>query len=272
MQECGETGMKKPWALVTGASDGIGVEFAKLLAARGYNLVLVARREATLQEVAARMTADYAIESRVVPCDLAVPGAARDLHRSVAELGIGVDFLVNNAGLLRNGFFHEIELQGQEDMIQVNVSALMSLTHLYANDMLVRGGGHILNVASTAAFLGIPQQNVYAATKAFVLPFSIALHDEMRARGGQVVVTALCPGYTDTKMLDNPEQGPKLEVPKASVLEPGFVAEQGIEGCLAGRAMVIPGLANRLAMPLLQALPRTWVTRAVGMFYRKAQS
>ena len=264
--------MTKTWALVTGASDGIGVEFAKLLAARGYNLVLVARREARLQEVAARMTADHGVECRVVPCDLAVPGAARDLHSRVAELGVSVDFLVNNAGLLSNGYFHEIDLQRQEDMIQVNVAALTSLTHLYVNDMLARGGGHVLNVASTAAFLGIPQQNVYAATKAFVLPFSLALHDELRSKGGRVVVTALCPGYTDTKMLDNPEQGPKLEVPKASVLAADFVAKEGIEGCLAGEAMVIPGLANRITMPLVQALPRTWVTRAVGFFYRKAQS
>lgn len=264
--------MNRKWALVTGASDGIGVEFAKLLAARGWNLVLVARRQAKLQEVADRMTADHGVDCRVVPCDLAVPGAARELHRRVARLGVAIDLLVNNAGLLSNGFFHEIDLGRQEDMVQLNVSALVSLTHLYANDMLARGGGHILNVASTAAFLGIPQQNVYAATKAFVLPFSLALHDEMRALGGQVVVTALCPGYTDTRMLDNPEQGAKLEVPQASVLAADYVAKEGLDGCLAGDAMVIPGLANRIAMPLVQALPRTWVTRVVGHFYRRAQS
>lgn len=262
--------MKKQWALVTGASDGIGVEFAKLLAARGCNLVLVARREALLQEVASRMTAEHGVDCLVVPCDLAAPGAARDLHRRVAQLGVAVDFLVNNAGLLSNGFFHEIDLERQEAMIQVNVSALVSLSHLYANDMLARGGGHILNVASTAAFLGIPLENVYAATKAFVLSFSIALHDEMRGKGSGVVVTALCPGYTDTKMLDNPAQGLKLELPKASVLAADFVAKEGIEACLAGEAMVIPGLANRLAMPLVQALPKTLVTRLIGLFNRRS--
>ena len=96
--------------------------------------------------------------------------------------------------------------------------------------------------------------------------------DVLRAKGGQVVVTALCPGYTDTKMLDNPEQGPKLEVPKGSVLAADFVAAEGIEGCLAGEAMVIPGLANRIGMPLVQCLPKIWVTRLVGTFYRRAQS
>lgn len=264
--------MTKPWALVTGASDGIGVEFAGLLAARGYDLVLVARREARLREVANRLAAAHGADSRVVPCDLSAPKAAEDLHRRVAELGIAVDFLVNNAGLLSNGYFDEASRSRQEDMLQVNIVALTSLTHLFVGDMLRRGRGHILNVASTAAFLAIPQQNVYAATKAYVLSFSLALHDELRAKGGQVVVTALCPGYTDTKMLDNPEQGPKLEVPKSSVLAADFVAAEGIEGCLAGKAMVIPGLANRIGMPLVQCLPKTWVTRLVGTFYRRNQS
>ncbi len=264
--------MKRPWALVTGASDGIGVEFCRELAARGHDLVLVARREELLHEVAGRMAREHGIATRVVPCDLARPRAAEDLHRRVVGEGIEVDFLVNNAGLLFNGFFDEIELGKQEDLLAVNVVALTALTHLFLRDMLARGRGRILNVASTAAWLGIPQQNVYAASKAYVVSFTLALEDEVRSKARGVSVTALCPSYTRTKMLDNPAQGRKLSVPDALVLDPAQVAREGIEGALRGRPLVMPGVSNRFAMSLLQALPRTWVTRLAGTLYRRGQA
>ncbi len=263
--------MARPWALVTGASDGIGVEFCKVLAARGYSLVLVARREQKLQEVAAALTAAHGVACQVVPCDLAQPQAAQELHRKTGALGIAVDFLVNNAGLLHNGYFDESDLGRQEALLAVNVSALTSLAHLFVQDMLARGRGRILNVSSTAAWMGIPQQSVYAASKAYVLSFSLALSDEMRAKKSGVAVTAVCASYTDTKMLDNPEQGKKLTVPRALVLRPDFVAEAGVKACLRGTPMVIPGLGNRIGMALLQCLPRTWVTRVFGALYRKGQ-
>ncbi|MFM7736837.1 MAG: SDR family NAD(P)-dependent oxidoreductase [Alphaproteobacteria bacterium] len=264
--------MKRPWALVTGASDGIGVEFCRELAGRGHDLVLVARREGLLHEVADRVAREHGASTRVIPCDLAKPGAARDLHRRVVADGIEVDFLVNNAGLLFNGPFDEIDLGKQEDLLAVNVVALTALTHLFLRDMLARGRGRILNVASTAAWLGIPQQNVYAASKAYVVSFTLALEDEVRAKGRGVSVTALCPSYTRTKMLDNPEQGRKLSVPDALVLDPVQVAREGIDGALRGRAMVMPGVSNRVAMSLLQAFPRTWVTRLAGALYRRGQA
>jgi len=264
--------MTGSWALVTGASDGIGVEFCTGLAARGYNLALAARREQKLHEVAASLSAEWGIASRVIPCDLAKPHAAQELHRQTSDLGIAVDFLVNNAGLLQNGYFDEIDLGKQEELLAVNVVALTALTHLFLQDMLARGRGHILNVASTAGWVGIPQQNVYAASKAYVISFSLALADELRAKRSGVGVTVLCPSYTRTKMLDNPEQGPKLTVPEALVLEPEVVARDGIDACLRGRPIVIPGLGNRLGMPLLQCLPRVWVTRLFGVLYRKGQS
>jgi uncharacterized protein len=260
------------WALVTGASDGIGVEFCKRLAARGYNLVLVARREQTLHAVAAGLSAAHGVAVRVIPCDLATPRAAQELHRKAGELGITVDFLVNNAGLLHNGSFDAIDLEKQEELLAVNVVALTALTHLFLRDMLARNRGHMLNVASTAAWIGTPQQNVYAASKAYVVSFSLALADELRAKRSGVTVTVLCPSYTRTKMLDNPAQGPKLTVPEALVLEPEVVAEAGIDACLRGKPLVIPGLGNRLAMPVLQCLPRVWVTRLFGILYRKGQS
>ncbi len=267
-----EDDMKRPWALVTGASDGIGIEFCKDLAARGHDLVLVARREPQLRETAALVEKAHGGATRTIPCDLSLPRAAEGLHRSVVEAGIEVDFLVNNAGLLCNGYFDEIDLGRQEAMLAVNVVALTSLTHLFLRDMLARGRGHILNVASAAAWLGLPQQNVYAASKAYVASFTLALDDEVRAKRRGVGVTVLCPSYTRTKMLDNPEQGRKLRVPEAMILDPGVVAREGIEGCLRGKAIVMPGLSNRVGMSLLQALPRTLVTRLAGTLYRRGQA
>jgi len=260
------------WALVTGASDGIGVEFCKLLAARGYNLVLVARREHLLHAVAAELSAAHDVAARVIPCDLAQPGAAHELYRTVHGLGIPVDFLVNNAGLLFNGYFDEIDLRKQEELLAVNVVALTALAHLFAQDMLARRRGHILNVGSTAAWIGIPQQNVYSASKAYVVSFSLALNDELRAKRSGVTVTVLCPGYTRTKMLDNPEQGRKLAIPESLVLDPRMVAQDGIEACLRGKPIAIPGFGSRLSTYLMQCLPRVWVTRVFGRFYRKGQA
>jgi short-subunit dehydrogenase len=263
---------RNPWALVTGASDGIGVEFCKLLAARGWNLILVARREQKLREVASSLRAAHGVACETIPCDLAEPQAAQALHRRTKDLGIEVDLLVNNAGLLHNGFFDEIDLARQEAMLTVNIVALTSLTHLYLNDMLARGRGRILNISSTAAWIGIPQQNVYAASKAYVLSFTLALADEVRAKNRGVSVTAVCPSYTATKMLDNPEQGGKLAIPKSQILPAELVAREGIEGCLKGTVIVIPGRANRIGMAVIQRLPRVWVTRLFGKMYRKGMA
>lgn len=263
--------MTVEWALVTGASEGIGLECGRALAARGYNLVLVARREAALREVAAALGAAHGVDTRVIACDLARPGAAQSLYEQTRALGIAVDVLVNNAGLLQNGFFDEIELAKQEDLLAVNVVALTALAHLFAQEMLARGRGRILNVASTAAWLGLPQQGVYAASKAYVLSLSLALGDELRAKGRGVTATVLCPSYTRTKMLDNPAQGKTLTIPASMILEPEVVARQGIDGCLRGQAMVIPGFSNRIAMALVQCLPRVWVSRLFGALYRKGQ-
>lgn len=256
-------------ALVTGASDGIGREFCRVLAARGFNLVLVARREDRLQAVARELQARHGVVCHVVPCDLARPQAAQGLSRTLAERGIQVDFLVNNAGLLFNGDFDRIELHKQEDLLALNVVALTALTHLMLAGMIARGHGHILNVASTAAWMGIPRQNVYAASKGYVLPFTLALAGEMRARATGVRVTALCPSYTDTRMLDNPQQGPRLTVPRFMTLRPDVVAALGVAACMAGRPLAIPGWSNRLAMALLQVLPRPWLTQIVGRLYRR---
>lgn len=258
-----------PQALVTGASDGIGLEFCKILAERGYDLILVARRQQLLDAAGRQLSADYGVGCEVIVSDLSLPEAAQKLFNTAQERELRVDFLINNAGLLQNGFFTDIDLQRQEQMMSVNMLALTSLTHLYANDMLSRGGGHILNVSSLAAATPIPNQNVYAASKAYVLAFSQALANELKAVNSAVSVTALCPGFTATKMMDNPDQGARLSIP-SMLLQPACeVAQQGIDACLAGRSKWVPGLANRLTGWVAAVLPNALLLPAVGDFYRK---
>ena len=255
-------------ALVTGASDGIGLEFSDILAARGYDLVLVARREDKLNEVSAKLSEKYGINCTVMAADLSVPQAAETLFQRTCEQNLQIDFLVNNAGLLHNGVFTELSLAEQERMITVNVLALTSLSHLYANDMATRKKGYILNLASLAAWMAIPNQNVYAATKAYVLSFTQALADEMKAANNGVVVSALCPGYTATKMMDNPDQGAKLHTAPNMMMSAKDVAEAGIKGCLAGKSAVVPGVANKMTAAITRLFSKTLLTKLVGSFYR----
>ena len=255
-------------ALVTGASDGIGLEFSDVLAARGYDLVLVARREDKLNEVSAKLSEKYGVNSIVIAADLSVPQAAQTLFQRTCEQNLQIDFLVNNAGLLHNGAFTELSLAEQERMITVNVLALTSLSHLYANDMATRKKGYILNLASLAAWMAIPNQNVYAATKAYVLSFTQALANEMKAANNGVVVSALCPGYTATKMMDNPDQGAKLRIAPNMMMSAKDVAEAGIKGCLVGKSAIVPGVANKITAAITRLFSKTLLTKLVGSFYR----
>ena len=255
-------------ALVTGASDGIGLEFSDILAARGYDLVLVARREDKLNEVSAKLSEKYGVNCIVIAADLSVPQAAQTLFQRTCEQNLQIDFLVNNAGLLHNGAFTELSLDEQERMITVNVLALTSLSHLYANDMATRKKGYILNLASLAAWMAIPNQNVYAATKAYVLSFTQALANEMKAANNGVVVSALCPGYTATKMMDNPDQGAKLRIAPNMMMSAKDVAEAGIKGCLVGKSAIVPGVANKITAAITRLFSKTLLTKLVGSFYR----
>ncbi len=256
-------------ALVTGASDGIGLEFCKILASRGYDLILVARRQEVLEKIADNLAAKHGVGCYVISCDLAKPQAAKDLFQMTLDQNLQVDFLINNAGLLHNGFFTELDLGAQEEMMTVNMLALTSLTHLFANDMASRQGGNILNVASLAAWMPIPNQNIYAATKAFVLSFTQALHNELKAAGTGVNVTALCPGYTATKMMDNPDQGAKLSIPAGMMQSAQQVAEQGIDACLKGKATLVPGLSNRMTTWITHLFSKMALAKTAGSFYRK---
>ena len=256
-------------ALVTGASDGIGLEFANILGARGYDLILVARREDKLNSIATTLIQEHGVNCTVIVADLSQPQAAQQLFQNTQSNNLRVDFLVNNAGLLHNGFFTELDINAQERMITVNILALTSLTHLYANDMSARKSGHILNVASLAGWMPIPNQNVYAATKSYVLSFTQALADELNATGNGVVVSALCPGYTATKMMDNPDQGATLRIPSSMMMSAKDVAEIGIKACLSGKDIVVPGLANKLTTIITRLFSKSLITKVFGSFYRK---
>ena len=256
-------------ALVTGASEGIGAEFAKILANLGYDLILVARSEDKLNQLADRLSSEFEVNSAVIVADLSKANAAQDLFQNVEEHRLQVDFLINNAGLLQNGFFTKLSLKKQEAMISVNVMALTSLTHLFANKMALQGSGHILNVASLAGWMGIPNQNVYAASKAYVVSFSQALSNEMIAANSGVQVTALCPGYTATKMMDNPDQGATLRIPSSMMMSAKDVAEIGIKACFAGKDIVVPGLANKLTTIITRLFSKSLLIKIFGSFYRK---
>ena len=192
-------------ALVTGASAGIGEEIARVHAEQGGDLILVARRQDRLDALAASIAQEHGVRVDVIAMDLSKTGAAKRLYTKVQEMGLVVDVLVNNAGLGAHGSFHESDLKRQTQMLQVNITALTELTHLFVQDMVDRGAGRILNVGSTAGFLPGPLQAVYYATKAYVNSFSQAIANELEGTG--VTVTVLCPGPVATEFQEVADLG-----------------------------------------------------------------
>jgi short-subunit dehydrogenase len=256
-------------ALVTGASAGIGCALARVFAAAGHDLVLVARREGILDELAAELEAAAGVTVRVKALDLARPESPAELSRWTREEGVRVECLVNNAGFGLLGDFAGLDRERQLEMVRLNVLTLTDLTHRYLEEMLERGRGRILNVASTAAFQAGPAMAVYYATKAYVLHFSEALAEETRGTG--VTVTTLCPGPTESEFHDRAgiAPGSPLHRFRASV-EP--VARRGYRGMMRGKAIVVPGFANRMGTLLVRLVPRLVVRRAVGAIQRKLRA
>jgi short-subunit dehydrogenase len=229
-------------ALITGASGGLGQEFAKQLAARGFDVVLVGRDTAALETLAQEIRAAGRM-ARACAADLSHADGAQRLADSLARDGITVDLLVNNAGFGGFGAFSETDLRAETDMIAVNVTALTALTKLLLPGMLARKRGRILNVASTAAFQPGPFMAVYYATKAYVLSFSLALREELRGTG--VTVTSLCPGPTRTGFAAAARLD-KSHLFDSRVMDAAPVVRAGIAGCMRGKAEVIPGFTNRI--------------------------
>ena len=248
--------------LVTGASSGIGLALAETFAREGHDLILVARRKPELDTLAARCAQRHRVATHVLPMDLLAPDAPAELEERLADLP-PVDVLVNNAGVMDMGSFAEIDVEAHERLLQLNAVVLVSLTRRLLPGMIARGRGRILNVSSTSSFQPVPGLALYAASKALVLSLSESLSEELRGSG--VTVTALCPGLTKTDMLDGAQddhEGIRL-VPGFLISDVEAVARDGYEACIAGRAVVVPGIANRVGASLVQLQPR-WLVRAVG--------
>lgn len=244
-------------ALVTGASGGIGLEFAKLLARDGYDLALVARSGEALQSVAAELGTQFGIHVETVALDLATPDAAAELFARVPAC----DVLINNAGFANNGKFAKMNEPAMLQELQLDVVTLTRLCRLYLPGMLQRRGGKILNLASTAGFLPGPNMAVYYASKAYVISFSQALAEEVRGTG--VTVTVLCPGATATGFQQRAgvESTLLFKLPMGNAAK---VARAGIEGMTRGKDVVIPGITNNLVALASKLAPRRLLVKISG--------
>lgn len=250
-----------PVALITGASAGLGRELARLFAADAHHVVLVARREDRLRELARELEESFGDCATCIAADLAEPGAARALAAELEERGLRVDTLVNNAGFGYVGDFVDEPLENVEDMTRLNIGALTELTRLLLPPMKERGRGRVLNVASVASYMPGPRMAVYFATKAYVLSFSDALGQELKGSG--VSVSALCPGPTPTEFQSVAGMGRNYSGASRSLaqVDAPSVARAGYRALMKGRRSVIPGLFPRIGARLAGLLPRSLVLR-----------
>ena len=244
--------MAKGSALITGASSGIGVELARLCAADGYALILVARRADRLQEVAARLTAEFGVPARILAADLADPAAAQALFDQTRDDLVRV--LINNAGFGLRGPYISTDWDAEARLMQVNMVALAHLTKLFAAAMSTQGGGRILNVGSTAAFVPGPMMAMYYASKAFVVSFSLAVANELRGTG--VSLTVLCPGVTKTEFFDAAGIADSALL-NGPAMTAAAVAREGYDAMLAGKAEIIAGARNRWMILGTRLAPRS---------------
>ena len=247
-------------ALITGASSGIGRELAVVFAANGWDLVLVARSADKLQELAQQMQQAHKISAHTIPMDLADPASPQKLLRETAARGLTIDALVNNAGVGSFGFFSDIDVESDADLLEVNVTALTKLTKYFLRPMVARKKGYILNIASTAAFQPGPLMAVYYASKAFVLSFSEALSNELNGSG--VSVTVLCPGAVKTGFQEAARMT-KSNLFRRVTLEADRVAREGYNGMMKGKRVVVPGLRHRLMVSGSKFLPHAFILRVV---------
>jgi uncharacterized protein len=255
-------------ALITGASGGIGYEFAQELAANGYNLVLVARSAAKLKEIQTNLTQKYAITVKVLAKDLSRPESAPAIFNQLESEKIVVDVLINNAGFGNFGEFTESEWQKEADMLQVNIFALTHLTKLFVKGMVERRQGKILNVASTAAFMPGPLMAVYYATKSYVLSFSEAIANELQGTG--VSVTVLCPGPTESGFQAAAAmEGSKILIDK-KLPTSAEVAKYGYQAMQERKVVAIHGWNNWLLTIFVKFLPRKKLADIVRQAQAKA--
>jgi uncharacterized protein len=256
-------------ALVTGASSGIGDALARRLAAAGTQLVVVARSADALESLAAELRSRHGVRVEVLPADLTDAGQRAAVEARAAADTDPVDLLVNNAGFGSQGRFWKSPLERQTGQVDLNVTALVRLSHAALGQMVRRGRGAVVNVASVAGLQPLPGMSIYAATKAFVTTFTEGLHEELRGTG--VTATAVLPGFTRTKF-----QAVASETGDDGRGIPGFlyqeaeaVAAEALEAAAAGRAVCVTGTHNRLAFAAIAAVPRSVKRRVAGMVARR---
>ena len=250
----------KNCALITGASRGLGYEFAKLAADDGQNLVLVSRSEDKLNEIKKDFERKYDISANVISADLAKPNSARRVYKETEERSLQIDLLINNAGTGKVGPFFDSSLEDDADMMQLNMNSLVKMTKLFGKDMVKRNEGKIMNVSSLAAYQPGPLMAIYYASKAFVLRFSEAVDEELEETG--VSVTAYCPSATDTNFQQS--AGMSDEGPKGLYMaDPEEVAEYGYEAMKKEERVTIPGVFNSLMASISRVAPRKLLTKTV---------
>ena len=254
----------RPRALITGASSGIGEAFARQLAKRGHDLILVARRRERMEKLAAEVSEAHGVEAEVIEADLAEDSAVSAVEERLRRGDI--DLLVNDAGFATRGEFAGLPLARELEELDVNVRALMRLTHAALGPMVERGRGAVINVASVGAFQPVPHMATYAATKAFVLYFSEALHEEVKSKG--VTVTCLCPGAVKTEfhqVADVDEGGMR------GWMDADRVAQAALKAASARRAITVPGALNVSLMAAVKLMPRFLVRRIAGSMFKQGR-
>lgn len=251
------------WALITGASAGIGWALAEQLAAAGTNLVLTARRADRLQKLAAELSPKHQVQAEVFVADLVRPEAPGEIYAFTTRKKIEIELLINNAGFGAYGYSHEVPVEKLLNMIQVNCSAVVQLTRLYLPGMVARRHGDVLIVGSTASFQAVPFLAVYAATKSFDLLFAQAVAEEVREFG--VRVCALCPGSTETEF-QQVAQEPDRPMRVAETADK--VARVGLQALARGKAYVISGAMNRLLLESERLAPRGFVVKMAAKMMR----
>jgi uncharacterized protein len=265
------TPSKDSAALVTGASSGIGADIARSLAKRGHNVVLVARREDRLVELARELAEAHGVRAEVVAVDLQTKAARKRLSKAVDELGLRVDVLVNNAGFGTAGLFQRLDGAREAELVRLNCEVVVALCGRYVPEMVERGAGGVLNVASTAAFQPLPTQATYSASKAFVLSFTQALGADLHDTG--VSATALCPGPVETEFAE--VAGLKGEfgtLPDFVTVSSPDVAEAGVRGLERGKGVVIPGVVNKATAIGGHLTPRSLLLGLGRRVYRLGDS
>jgi short-subunit dehydrogenase len=250
--------------LITGASSGIGEAFARKLAAEGHDLFLVARSEEKLIAVCNELGLNHNVRAQYVVIDLTEADAPARLLAETRERNLEIEFLINNAGFGSMGEFARRDLARELNMIDLNVRSLVELTYLFLQPMRERGRGSIINVASTAGFQAVPFMATYGATKAFVLSFSEALHEENRSFG--INIMALCPGVTETGFF---EASQVRRPPARTRQTPEEVVEVALRGLKRGKSSVISGWSNFFMTESERVLPRSLVLKTMGLIMRK---